>query len=145
MIQLRFTSREVAEDTPARPTWAVVSISDPNSRPVDLRPGWYNVLWVQFKDIDMDKLMNPFLRADVAKRYVLFSDAMADQVTCYVDRMVAFGVEGILVHCEAGISRSAAVAKWIAERHGLPSLEPVVKLHNRYVYRLLKESEARPY
>ncbi len=28
--------------------------------------------------------------------------------------------EGIVVHCRAGISRSAAVSKWIAETYQLP-------------------------
>ena len=35
----------------------------------------------------------------------------------FVHRADGQGCEGVLIHCKAGISRSAAIAKWIAEQH----------------------------
>jgi len=51
-------------------------------------------------------------------------------------------VEGVLVHCHAGISRSAAVAKWIAEKYELPYPERYM-LYNKHVYRTLREAMNR--
>jgi hypothetical protein len=47
-------------------------------------------------------------------------------------------VEGILVHCYAGISRSAAVAKWVSERHG-QSFPAEYAEYNKHVYTTLLE------
>lgn len=49
-------------------------------------------------------------------------------------------VEGVLVNCRAGISRSAAVAKWICESRGLP-FNQSYSLYNRHVFKLLQEAE----
>lgn len=49
-------------------------------------------------------------------------------------------VEGVLVNCRAGISRSAAVAKWICESRGLPFNQSYGQF-NRHVFRLLQEAE----
>ena len=51
-------------------------------------------------------------------------------------RLVAPNVEGILVHCKAGISRSAAVAKWICERFDLPFSDRYTQF-NQHVYTML--------
>lgn len=138
-MRVRFTSREGAEDAKPDLCTAVISISDPGSRPVDLKAGWYKVLRVQFHDIDMCKAYGAHLRADILKRYSPAMVEHAETIAHFVHRMKADGVESIMVHCEAGISRSAAVAKWIADTYHLPSLGPAVKLHNRHVYKLLSE------
>lgn len=49
-------------------------------------------------------------------------------------------VDGILVNCRAGISRSAAVAKWICESRGLP-FNQAYGQYNRHVFKLLKEAD----
>jgi len=140
--RLRFTSREGAEDATPDLCSAVISIRDPGSKPVDLKRGWYKVLSLVFHDIDRDKLstMSAHLRADIELAYAMMEPAHAQVIVAFVNDAVRAGVEGFLVHCEAGISRSAAVAKWIAEHYHLPSLRPAVVAHNRYVYRLLKEA-----
>ena len=139
---LRIASREQAEDTKPDMCSAVISIRDPGSKTVDLKRGWYAVLSLEFHDIDKDKLgeMSAHLRADIERHYAMMEPAHAQAIVTFVDDAVRLGVEGFLVHCEAGISRSAAVAKWIAEHYHLPPLGPAVNAHNRYVYRLLKEA-----
>jgi predicted protein tyrosine phosphatase len=55
---------------------------------------------------------------------------------------VAPKVVGIVVHCHAGISRSGAVAKWIAEQYKL-DFNQDYQLFNKHVYRQLVEAEQR--
>jgi protein-tyrosine phosphatase len=50
-------------------------------------------------------------------------------------------VEGIMVHCKAGISRSAAVAKYIADKYKLPFNHSYDR-YNKQVYGMLIEAEA---
>lgn len=89
---------------------------------------WGSVLRLQFSDID---------RADVPiYNPVLFNNQMADQIFAWLERY-ASTLEGVVVHCAAGVSRSAAVAKFIAERYGLPFDEARASLYNRWVHRVL--------
>ncbi len=143
-IRLKFTSREGAEDAPSDMCGAVISISDPGSEPVRLAPGWFSVHSVQFHDIDLEKPINAHLRAEILKWKKPLTEDQAGELVAYIHRIMATkGVTQLLVHCEAGISRSAAVAKWIADTYHLPSLGPATKLHNRHVYKLLREAHKR--
>jgi predicted protein tyrosine phosphatase len=83
--------------------------------------------------------LNPFLRADVLKRYLPMSKEQAEKIVNFVKRMTTVDATGIVVHCEAGISRSAAVAKWISDSRKIQLKGGKTDLHNRYVYRLLAE------
>lgn len=62
-------------------------------------------------------------------------DADAQKIVAFV-KEVAPHVEGIIVHCRAGISRSAAVAKWICSQYQIPFDAKYLK-YNDYVYRLM--------
>jgi protein-tyrosine phosphatase len=52
---------------------------------------------------------------------------------------IAPHVEGIMVHCKGGVSRSAAVAKWIANTFKLPFNHDYTA-YNKYVYHQLNEA-----
>jgi protein-tyrosine phosphatase len=106
----------------------VISITEPGRlAPIDAGM-WGSVLRLQFSDID---------RADVPiHNPVLFNNQMADQIFAWLERYVNT-LEGVVVHCAAGISRSAAVAKFIAERYGLQFNEARASLYNRWVHRVL--------
>lgn len=96
-------SRGDAEDLPGRADWAVISISDAAHGPAQLKPGWRNVLRLEFYDRDKPTL-----------GLTTFNDTHAKAILDFLE-LVAPHVDGIAVHCFAGISRSAAVAKFIAE------------------------------
>lgn len=54
----------------------------------------------------------------------------------------------LLVHCQAGMSRSAAVAKWLRDRHGYdlwlhPDGIGTLAYYNRHVYRTLDAADGR--
>lgn len=127
--EVKFCGRKDAEAMPALRDWAVISITDPLSAfgPAKLQDGWHLVLRMEFHDVDVEE-----------EPYVLMDAEMAGQIVSFV-RDMAQEVEGILVHCNAGVSRSAAVAFWIADEYNLP-FNRNYQLHNNHVYKQLREA-----
>jgi predicted protein tyrosine phosphatase len=123
-----FTSRQSACSRPAWNNWAVISIADVGADDARLQQGWHDVLRLGFDDIDHDD-----------GEYVLCDEFHARAIIEFVERCNDEKVEGILVHCNAGISRSAAVAKWISERHGL-NFPAEYDQYNKHVYITLIEA-----
>ena len=121
-----FCSRSKAESEPSRTDWAVISISKWGVEVLQFIPGWHAILRLEFHDIEQEMPGEP---------WVLFSEDQAKQVIGYV-RSRASEVTGIMVHCRAGVSRSAAMAKWIADEFELP-FDHDYSLYNRHVYTLL--------
>lgn len=124
-----FVSREEAENKMKRPDWAVVSITEPNgpNGPARLMPGWFAIHRTEFHDIE------PNLTYD--QPYELMNIEHANKIVDFVET-VAPNVQGIMVHCRAGVSRSAAVAKWIADRYELP-FDHDYGYYNMHVYKML--------
>lgn len=65
------------------------------------------------------------------------SQDQADEIVKFIHRNRS--VETFIVHCFLGVSRSAAVAKWINDHYGLdlPHLE-AYDIHNKRVYQMLE-------
>ena len=134
--RVRFVSRSQAEDTLGIVDCAVISISEPNSflDLADLKQGWFEVLRMEFDDVDPETCRdktNKFMTIHQARVIAAFVDSVSPKVNA------------IVVHCKGGVSRSAAVAKWIAERYGLP-FDHHYNSYNRHVYKLLDFLEALP-
>lgn len=131
MQRIVFISRKDAEAAPADPAWAVISITEPRRKPASLAEGWADVLRLKFDDVDERR-----------ETGVLFTDQMAHAILDYAEQAIKRG-NSVLVHCHAGLSRSAAVAIALGQRHQLPvfnrsiQLSPTYSLHNKFVYRLL--------
>lgn len=124
-----FTSQYSACERPGWRNWAVISITDINFADAPLQPGWLDVLRLKFDDFSQPS----------DDGYVLMGDLQARAINQFVRRVHDDSrCEGVLVHCWAGISRSAAVAKWIAERHGL-SFPAEYDEYNKHVYTTLRE------
>ena len=126
-----FVGRATAETTHGWGNWAIVSISEPNSAfgEAKLLPGWNAVHRCEFHDIEVEMEDEP---------YVLMTLQQAQEIVNFV-HTIAPHVEGILVHCRAGISRSAAVVKWIAETYQLPFNHEYDR-YNKHVYNTLTEA-----
>jgi hypothetical protein len=131
MKKVEFMSRKDTENATPSADWAVISINGLD--PARLQAGWNDVLYLEFDDVDVEEA--PF---------ILFNKVHALQIAEFIHTCDDGGVEGILVHCHAGISRSAAVAKWIAETYGLPFPSRCV-LYNKHVYRVLRELDQPGY
>lgn len=95
--------------------------------------GFWNPLMLSFHDVDPAGCGAEFL-----KKYVLFDEAMATRVLDYLTEMEkADGVYACWAHCQAGISRSAAVSKFVAEIYKL-WYPQTYRLYNNHVYSTLR-------
>lgn len=122
-----FCSQKEAQARPACPSWAVISITGSCTYPTNLKDGWERVLRLEFDDIDIEE-----------EPYQMFTEQQAREVIAFVQDCTLCGIDGILVHCHAGVSRSAAVSKWIADRYLLPFPSSYM-LYNKHVYKVLRE------
>lgn len=127
-----FVGRATAETTPGWQDWAVVSITEPGfPGEAKLLPGWHSVCRVHFHDVDPN--------IPCGEPHTLMNEADALKITQFV-REVAPGVDGVLVHCKAGVSRSAAVAKWIAKQFDVPFNHKYDR-YNKFVYDMLVKAD----
>lgn len=95
----------IAEAMPGDARSVLISIVGAQAPRARLQPGWADVLRLHFDDIKRD-------------RPEAFQRAHAYQVIEFLDHW-APEVDRIVVHCAAGVSRSAAIARFAAERLGL--------------------------
>lgn len=124
------------------PLYGVISITDPG-RIANLSEGWGSILRLQFDDVEEPDPYKPY-GDPYARSSDLFTAQDANKIIQWLDankRKLA----GIYVHCWGGVSRSAAVAKFIAEKYGIPFDHSYDK-YNRLVYNILKQvaGEAAP-
>ena len=128
------TSRILPEEN-----WGVISINNPGKDANPLKDGWSSTLRLWFHDIDESSI------AAKLAGYEAMTPMQAQMVVDWV-RKVEGSLYTIIVHCEMGVSRSAAIALWIAERHGLVDeyFSRKAALYNRYVYSLLNTAAHGP-
>jgi predicted protein tyrosine phosphatase len=94
------------------------------------------ILSLKFDDIDHE----------VGPEYKLFDYWDAMKVLAFVRERP---LQDIVVHCHAGVSRSAAIAKWLSEKKGYtlkyhPMGSTTLDLHNSWVYRCLTLADFKP-
>ena len=113
--KVQFTSRELAESLAGTPYMAVISITDPGTPEARLDPLFKHVLRLSFFDaLPADE----FLPAPMPG---LFDLSMARQISDFVAELQAAPFElSVMVHCEYGVSRSAAVALFVEAISGAP-------------------------
>lgn len=105
--QVFFASRELAESLAGNPYMAVISITDPGTPDAKLDPLFHHVLRLSFYD------------AAPADEYLpappgLFDHEMVCRIGDFVQELHSAPFEiSVMVHCEYGISRSAAVALFV--------------------------------
>lgn len=90
--------------TPLEPAIAI-SITDPNSKPVETMGKYKSILSLQFHDLDR-LISDNKIALGCQKPYIYFNTRMAEDVLKFVQKNTGM----IVIHCEAGISRSAGVA-----------------------------------
>ena len=112
--QIRYTSRKLAETLEGNPYMAVISITDPSTPPARLDPLFRHVLRLSFFDaVPADEFQPPLPG--------LFDMPMARAVSQFVgDLHAAPFTMSAMVHCEYGVSRSAAVALFVEAMTGAP-------------------------
>ena len=107
--QVSYTSRLHAESLTGSSQVAVISITDPGSDEASLDPGFLNVLRLSFFDaVPADEYLPAPLPG-------LFDHLMARRVGDFTSQLHAAPAEiSVVVHCEYGVSRSAAVALFVS-------------------------------
>lgn len=130
-----FAGRASAEVCGPFRDWALISIGEPDASngPPEIKEGWYEVLRLEFHDVDIDRFPKP------GGSFQQMTEEDAFRIISFVER-VAPRIDVLLIHCSAGISRSAAVSKWVARRYGL-LFDGHYRNYNHYVLRLLEEAE----
>lgn len=93
---------------------------------------WYKVLYLRFHDIDTTKCSDEWVA-----RSTPFNDEHVQQIKEFLN-LVENNVDGVWVHCEAGISRSAAVAKYIDLKYDSKVFPDSYSLYNKFIYGKLR-------
>ena len=112
--KVQYTSRKLAEQLRGSPYMAVISITDPTTPEAKLDPLFRHVLRLSFFDaVPADEYM-PALPG-------LFDHHLAGQISAFIGELHAAPFEiSLMVHCEYGVSRSAAVALFAEALTGAP-------------------------
>jgi len=127
-----FISRLKAESLRARSDLAIISITEPEADPAVLSCHEDVILRLVFHDVDPG--------AETTTRWTLFDPSRANEVVRFVRRLHADPQRFDLVtHCRAGISRSAALALFVAADTGceFPRM-PFAGLANKHILTTLE-------
>lgn len=137
----RFMGRRAAEELVPEPNTAMISISDaPDWGKARLEEDAFTkVLRVHFVDSTYSESTIENFGPSFAVKFASFFDReRSERIREFVHDCVAQGVDGIYVHCDAGRSRSAAVAQWIGEAYGF-HVEGDTSRANELVLSLLRD------
>ena len=132
-MNIQFMSQADAEKLEPTKTMALISICSPSANKRNFT-GWRCMLTVDFDDIVAPIENWP--------EKIMFTPEMAERIIKFVNALPP-DIDTIVVHCFQGISRSAAVAKYLCERFGekfLPNW-PDYPYCNKLVYKTLKEAK----
>lgn len=134
----RFLSRDEAEREAGHADGVLISLIDPGSPPPRLGAHWRDVLRLAFFDADdsiaaeVEREGLRVCRPEDARRILAFIEGW---------HAAPGGPSELVTHCEQGISRSAAVARFAALRFGL-DYRWAHPYYNDRVLRLLEEAAA---
>jgi predicted protein tyrosine phosphatase len=132
-----FVPGAIAEKMTPCETDGIISINEINHT-FQLSNLWNYKLVMRFDDLDteVDSVDN--------REPVLFNDSMANEIIDWLEANKN-NIKTLVVNCNAGISRSAAVAKFVADIYKLDFNEKY-SLYNKHVYSTLrKEWDRRLY
>lgn len=114
ITRVQYTSRKLAEQLRGSPYMAVISITDPTTPEANLDPLFRHVLRLSFFDaIPADEYM-PAIPG-------MFDHVIARQIDAFLTELHSAPFDiSLMVHCEYGVSRSAAVALFSEALSGAP-------------------------
>lgn len=114
---------------------ACISITEPDVPPAKLN-GWSHLLRLCFHDVDKQQFPDEW--EGMTEKYTFFDENMAKQILDFVDALPP-NIDTLVVHCYAGISRSAAVSRVLHSYFDIPVIsEGQYLLLNKHVRRLLE-------
>lgn len=125
--QIIFTSKKDIESSPGASNIAVISITNNDDKPANISKRFGPCLRLMFDDIDESKIGQTLFTIEKADKIWDFTESLQNNIDI------------LWVHCTFGVSRSAAVAKAIAEQYNLPYPDKY-SIYNKRVYRVLRQS-----
>lgn len=131
--RVMFVSRNAIENVAGDwSDFALISIDDPSpaAGKIDLK-AFRHAKSFHFHDVVPER--------DYEEAVVHMDASQAAEMVVFLHE-IKDDVDGVLVNCGAGVSRSAAVAKWICGSLRIPFNSRYDK-YNRHVYKLLCEAE----
>lgn len=119
-MKIHVHNRRQVEALLPRPNVWVISIHTPGDKPANLYPDWERVDRFCFSDIAGDSsevlLWVQELRAK-GREVILFNKEMANEIREII-ALARFKGKDLVVHCDAGVSRSQGVARFAREVFG---------------------------
>lgn len=135
MQRIVFMSREKAAHYHPRGKAALISIHDKSEEPLLPPPYFEEVLYLRFHDTDGQVMGLEVFNEELARKALDFAEKHE-------------GLDELVVHCQMGVSRSAGIALFLSEKHGVPCFRenaPVTcqtwRIYNRKVYTTLARAE----
>lgn len=119
---------------------AAISITDPDSEKEPIPKGFSKSFQIQFHDIAPSK----YSEEDLSHYHLLTREGAANLWRFIHFLEVDQLPWEVVVHCEAGISRSAAVATYIAQKYNLILDWDKAKYANPHVLGLLRDYDKNP-
>jgi len=143
-MDIYFHSENVACQIEPDDNAVMISIIEHGIREVPLRVGWRHLLQLRFDDLDKDvwivKCLSDKRGFDALKRYHFFDEEDAGRIIAFCNDLPG-NVKRIHVHCAAGVSRSAAVAHWLAAKPGSAMKTDLGSWPNPWVMKTLYRTE----
>ena len=127
-----FVSQRQAENMRPPGAAALISITDTTRTQAEIKDGWHAVLRVSFDDVD--PLTFPGQNRDL----LTISSKQVAEIAAFAAEQ-SRSCKRIVVHCRHGVSRSAAVARAIAEAAQI-SFPSDYEECNSYVYLALRKA-----
>lgn len=135
-MNIIFVPQIHAERTTPTRNMACISICEP-PHVADLHGDWRFLLRLQFDDVD--KALYPDIVLFNNEVPAFFTEDQADQIIEFVDGLPK-DIDLLMVHCHAGISRSAGVSLALHEYLEIPIEHPhKYQLHNRFVAGIIRK------
>ena len=134
-MRIEYFSKREAEP---KDNIALISIRD-KEKSTNLLSGWKNLLALQFDDIDPEEVKSAF-PCDferMMKDYITMSDVDVMAIKQFVENLPK-SIDSIYIHCHAGRSRSATIAKFVSEKIGAELKKSRDINLNNFIYNALK-------
>lgn len=135
-MKIEFMSKKLAERLHPTNNACMISMGDPGEH-IRLIP-WENRIRIECDDLDPEELES-IGRQDLIRTARFFNEADANKIIDFVN-VLDESIDTIYVHCNHGVSRSSAVANFLAERFGTTATSSSRRINpNPLIYNTLKK------
>lgn len=113
-MRIEVRSKSLAKDFIGDQPWAAISIATFSHEFAKLNATKrMGLLQMEFADVDREDqvgTINALCKSESHEPTCFFTEYQAEKIVDFVQQMKIKGIELFLVHCEAGVSRSPAIA-----------------------------------